>query len=145
MPISAVRSVSATGLWRKMLVLETGFGPLRIGGLTKTEAAEMCQGLDALMRAYARDDDPAAALRLAGIGAGSAAGDHPVAPLTPADIEAAEATDGGDHASRELRELRDEVEGLGVVVKELRGRVDYLDRLLRANVDVRPTTNRNPE
>jgi hypothetical protein len=52
MPVGAIRSVERKGIVRNTLTLDTGYGNLRIGGLRKPLAAELTDGLQALMRAH---------------------------------------------------------------------------------------------
>ncbi|MBW3554327.1 MAG: hypothetical protein KY466_12485 [Gemmatimonadetes bacterium] len=52
MPVSAIRSVQRKGLLRSTLTLDTGYGNLRLSGLKKNLAAELTDGLEALIRAH---------------------------------------------------------------------------------------------
>lgn len=116
MPISAVRSVESKGLWRKMLVLETGYGTLRISGVKKSVAAEMVRGLTALMGSFSGKEEGRTAIRRAEL---------PKAQAGGADPEMAE----------KVSSLGETVAGLETEMKELRDQVAFLDGLVRANVE----------
>ncbi len=118
MPISAVRSVESKGLWRKMLVLETGYGTLRISGVKKSVAAEMVAGLSALMKSFRGEAPQATAIRRAEL------------PMEGAAPDAASAT-----AVLEVREI---VSELQEEMRQLRGQVAFLEGLVRANVESGP-------
>lgn len=98
MPVGAIRSVERKGILRNAVTLDTGYGNLRIGGLRKPLAAELLDGLQALMRTH-EGDAPAAIPR--------------------ARLPEAQAGD--------LRQLAETVEGLRSELEELRGRVASLE------------------
>lgn len=118
MPISAVRSVETKGLWRKMLVLETGYGTLRISGVKKAVAAEMVEGLTALMKSFRSDPAQPTAIRRAEL------------PDECAAADTASAT-----AVLEVQEI---VSELQEEMRQLRGQVSFLEGLVRANVESGP-------
>lgn len=100
MPVSAIRSISRKGLFRRTLTLDTGYGNLRLGHLKNHFAHELIEGLEALMRTHN--------------------GDTHATPIPRAHLPAKE--DDAD-----LRQLVDEVNGLRQAVEELRGRVMTLE------------------
>lgn len=118
MPISAVRSVESKGLWQKMLVLETGYGTLRISGVKKAVAAEMVAGLTALMKSFRGEPAQATAIRRAEL------------PGDGAGREGASTT-----AVLEVREIVNELQE---EMRQLRGQVAFLEGLVRANVAAGP-------
>lgn len=132
MPISAIRSVDAGGVWRKTLVLDTGFGTLRISGVRKAVAEELVTGLTALTDAfeeagetgYRATSSPPPDPPDAAMGAATAAG-------TP-DAGATQAGAGP------LAELSETVRALSEELKELRVEVALLEGLVRANVETGP-------
>lgn len=115
MPIGAIKSVESKGLWRKVLVLETGYGTLRISGVKKSVAAEMTRGLTALMGTFGGAPEQATAIRRAEL---------PDAARGMQEL--------ADQATAEMREM---VRELTEEMKELRGQVAYLEGLVRANVE----------
>lgn len=103
MPISAIRSVDKKRFLRSTLVVETGYGTLRITGMKNASAAEITDGLAALKAAASREGaGRGAAIRRADIpGAGSAAG---------ADSERVMRLEEAVHRLRQdLSELQDQV------------------------------------
>lgn len=115
MPIGAIKSVESKGLWRKVLVLETGYGTLRISGVKKAVAADMVRGLTALMGTFGGALEHATAIRRAEL------------PDAAKGMQALAA-----EATAEMREM---VRELTEEMKELRGQVAYLEGLVRANVE----------
>ena len=120
MPVSAIRGVETKGVFRKSLVLDTGYGALRIGGMKNTVTAEMVDGLTTLMGAFSDEPEPAAAI--------------PRADLSKAGT-------GRGHTHEELDTLERDVDGLQgatkrleTTVEELTDRVAFLEELVRSNV-----------
>ena len=118
MPVAQIREVESSGLVRKTLSLDTGYGTLRIGGLTKPEAAELVSGITRGMGVYA--------------------GDEPVAPEPrPAPADAGPDPSDGDapgHAPEAVRDLEKTVARLEETVEELTDRVAFVEELVRSNV-----------
>lgn len=110
MPVSAIRSVDRSGLFRSTLAFDTGYGTLRITGLKKQVALELVEGLETLMRSLNGDNDfgSVAAIPKADLSRGSRSADERVAKSVITQLAA------------ELQELRD--------------RVTFLEELVRANV-----------
>lgn len=115
MPIGAIKSVESSGLWRKVLVLETGYGTLRISGLRKNVAAEMVTGITALMGGLEGTPEHATAVRRAELPDASKRADAVVAQA--------------------MAEMRQSVGALTEEINELRGQVAFLEGLVRANVE----------
>jgi hypothetical protein len=121
MPASQIRSVETSGLFRKTLSLETDFGTLRVGSLTKSFAKELVEGLTAVMGAFS--DTP------------GGAGALPNAELATPDRSKA----GPPGDSREAAHaLEDAVGALEEKVEELTDRVAFLEELVRSNVATQP-------
>lgn len=73
MPISAIRSVDKSGMWRKTLTLDTGYGTLRITGMKSAQATELLEGLSALMRTFRKGAVDDSAVPRAAVPSGEAA------------------------------------------------------------------------
>lgn len=97
MPVGAIRSVERKGFLRSTVTLDTGYGNLRIGGLKKPLAAELLDGLQALMRAH-EGDSPTAIPRAR-------------LPEAPGGVD--------DHVTETIAALRTEVEDLRARVAAL--------------------------
>jgi len=121
MPISAVRSVESKGVWRKTLVLETGYGVLRISGVKNSVAAEMRRGLQALMDEIGKEEEHATAVRRADLPGHGEAG-------RPSSATAAE-----------IAALRAAVSELLEEMNELREQIAFLEGMVRANIESPPS------
>ena len=116
MPVSHIRGVETSGLFRKTLSLDTGYGTLRIGGLTKSFAQELVEGLAALMGAYSDAADTATA-------------------LPKADLSSVGARRRGQEERIALEDTMDE---LKEKMETLTDRVAFLEELVRSNVAAQP-------
>ncbi len=113
MPVSQIRGVEMSGIFRKTLSLDTGYGTLRISGLKKGFAQEMVEGLTALMGAYADDgSEKATAIRKADVSKAGARG----------------------HSHEELQEMEKGLDSMKQSVEDLTERVAFLEELVRSNV-----------
>ena len=112
MPVSQVRSVDVTGIFRKTLTLDTGYGTLRVGSLKTGFAHEMAEGLGALMEAYGSN------------------GEEKSTALPRADLSRV----GPGHTHEELEGLRESVDEVRETVEELTDRIVFLEELVRSNV-----------
>lgn len=113
MPVSQIRGVEPSGLIRKTLALDTGYGTLRLSGLKKSFAQEMVEGLTALMGAYSE----------------SAA--EKATAIPKADISKAGAR---GHTHEELHAFEEQIGRLKTSLGELTDRVSFLEELVRSNV-----------
>jgi hypothetical protein len=113
MPVSQIRGVETSGIFRKTLSLDTGYGTLRISGLKKGFAAELAEGLTALMGAYADD------------------GSEKATAIPKADLSKAGAR---GHTHEELGAIEEKLDRVATSVAELTERVAFLEELVRSNV-----------
>jgi hypothetical protein len=113
MPVSQIRGVDASGIFRKTLALDTGYGTLRLSGLKKPFAQEMVEGLTALMGAYAESvADQATAIPRADLASAGKRG----------------------HTHEEFQLFDGQIGRLETAVGELTDRVAFLEELVRSNV-----------
>ena len=126
MPVSQIRGVESSGLFRKTLSLDTGYGTLRIGSLTKSFAQELVTGLTTLMGAFSDDADTAPAAPKAAL---------PESGLPEADRPGAGAR-GLDRG--ELHAMEETMDEVKEKVEMLTDRVAFLEELVRSNVAAQP-------